>query len=112
LSGNGAMRLTTARYYTPSGTSIQGSGIKPDIVVEQARIETVESKPRRREADLRGALDKGGQNGAPPDDGETGAKEGDEKKPSAADPDQVDFQLARALDLLRGLAFFNSRVIN
>ncbi|MEE8189347.1 MAG: S41 family peptidase, partial [Kiloniellales bacterium] len=42
LSGNGAMRLTTARYYTPSGTSIQGSGIKPDIVVEQARIETVE----------------------------------------------------------------------
>jgi carboxyl-terminal processing protease len=120
LSGNGAMRLTTARYYTPSGTSIQSTGIKPDIVVEQARIETVESKPRRREADLRGALDKGGQNGAPPDDGktgakddgETGAKEGDEKKPSAAAPAQVDFQLARALDLLRGLAFFNSRVIN
>ena len=120
LSGNGAMRLTTARYYTPSGTSIQGTGIKPDIVVEQATIETVESKPRRREADLRGALDKGGQNGPPPDDGETGAKddgetdakEGDEKKPSATTPAKVDFQLARALDLLRGLAFFNGRAIN
>ena len=112
LSGNGAMRLTTARYYTPSGTSIQGTGIKPDIVVEQATIETVESKPRRREADLRGALDKGGQNGPPPDEGATGAKEGDEKKPSAATPAKVDFQLARALDLLRGLAFFNGRAIN
>jgi carboxyl-terminal processing protease len=65
LSGNGAMRLTTARYYTPSGRSIQGTGIDPDIIVEQARIENVETGPQRREADLRGALDNGNGNGAP-----------------------------------------------
>ena len=59
LSGHGAMRLTTARYYTPSGRSIQAVGIEPDIVVEQARIETVKDRPASaREADLRGALAK------------------------------------------------------
>ncbi len=129
LSGNGAMRLTTARYYTPSGRSIQGTGITPDITVEQARIETVETGPRRREADLRGALDDDGGNGAPEPDngGGNGASEPDNgggngasdqndqtnqdevKKPPTT---QQDFQLVRALDLLRGLAFFNERAIN
>jgi carboxyl-terminal processing protease len=117
LSGNGAMRLTTARYYTPSGRSIQGTGIDPDIVVEQARLESVDTGIRRREADLRGALDDGGGNGAP-------AKV-DEKKPEqpaveehgeeeAEKPalERQDYQLSRALDLLRGLAFFNERAIN
>src|SRR5437763_7761337 len=56
LAGHGAMRLTTARYYTPSGRSIQAKGIDPDIVVEAAKIETVAEAQRRREADLRGAL--------------------------------------------------------
>ncbi len=103
LSGNGAMRLTPARYYTPSGRSIQGTGIDPDIIVEQARIEKVESGPRRREADLRGALDNGNGNGAPD------AEENQAAKPATQ---QQDFQLSRALDLLRGLAFFNERAIN
>src|SRR5512134_3357072 len=58
LSGHGAMRLTTARYYTPAGRSIQAKGIEPDIVVEQARIESVKEAEQRREADLRGALDR------------------------------------------------------
>ena len=118
LSGNGAMRLTTARYYTPSGRSIQGTGITPDITVEQARIEKVETGPRRREADLRGALDNGGGNGAPEPDNSGGngtpdqndKKNQDEvKKPPTT---QQDFQLVRALDLLRGLAFFSERAIN
>jgi carboxyl-terminal processing protease len=104
LSGNGAMRLTTARYYTPSGRSIQGTGIDPDIVVEQARIEPVDTGPRRREADLRGALDNGGGNGAPAPE--------EEKKPGKPTTEQQDFQLSRARDLLRGLAFFNERAIN
>ena len=61
LRGSGAMRLTTARYYTPSGRSIQALGVSPDIVVAQppARPETDEETPKRRnrtEADLRGSL--------------------------------------------------------
>ena len=52
-----AMRLTTARYYTPSGRSIQAKGIEPDIIVEPAKIEELEQR-RLRESDLRGALDK------------------------------------------------------
>ena len=120
LSGSGAMRLTTARYYTPSGRSIQGTGIDPDIVVEQARLETVDNAPRRREADLRGALDNGGGNGGPddakktPEDGPEGATE-ENPADATADkpaPKREDYQLSRALDLLRGLAFFNERAIN
>jgi carboxyl-terminal processing protease len=103
LSGNGAMRLTTARYYTPSGSSIQGTGISPDIEVEQARIEAVDAGPRRREADLRGALENDGDNGEPAAEAEA---------PEGAPTAKQDYQLARALDLLRGLAFFNGRVIN
>ena len=56
LSGNGAIRLTTARYYTPAGTSIQAKGITPDIEVHQANVETLDDDPGRREADLRGRL--------------------------------------------------------
>jgi len=102
LSGHGAMRLTTARYYTPSGRSIQAVGIEPDIVVEQARIETVkETGPQRREADLRGALDRQ----APPagEDAEGATPPAD--KEAAA----TDYQLARALDLVRGLSLYTNR---
>src|SRR5271155_5127026 len=56
LPGNGAMRLTTARYYTPSGRSIQAKGIEPDITVEPAKIEKLAVSEGRHEADLRGAL--------------------------------------------------------
>ena len=105
LSGHGAMRLTTARYYTPSGTSIQAKGIAPDIEVEQARIESIDNGRQRREADLRGALANPG--------GEPGGAEGELSGEQAA-PDEppVDYQLQRALDLLRGLALFNERMVN
>lgn len=98
LSGHGAMRLTTARYYTPSGTSIQATGIKPDIEVEQARVEELESSPRRREADLRGALD----NNAPAEAGGQAAGPGETGEP-------IDYQLVRALDLLHGLSLFQAQ---
>ena len=52
LQGHGAIRLTTARYYTPSGTSIQAKGIEPDITVEQVRVERAKNNQRRSEADL------------------------------------------------------------
>jgi carboxyl-terminal processing protease len=97
MRGQGAIRLTTARYYTPSGRSIQAKGIDPDIEVEPASIKPIAQVDQRREADLRGRLEN--------DQGGTGAGEA-----AAAVPhDGEDFQLARALDLLRGLALVNAR---
>jgi carboxyl-terminal processing protease len=98
LPGNGAMRMTTARYYTPSGTSIQAKGITPDIEVEQARLEVVENGRRRSEADLRNHLANGN---AKPKEGasDKAAAEGSEKP-------NVDYQLLRAKDLLKGVSLF------
>lgn len=104
LSGNGAMRLTTARYYTPSGRSIQAKGVDPDIEVKPAKFEEIQSnRPRRSEADLRGALDTDKKDDAAdpekaPTDGEVKADETEEVQ---------DYQLSRALDLIRGLAIMS-----
>ena len=104
LSGNSAMRLTTARYYTPSGVSIQAKGITPDIEVALARIEKLEGGITREE-DLRGALD----NGKKVDDGTTKQNATDKSvKPSKTDQSKIDYQLARALDLIRGVSIFNN----
>jgi len=152
LGGQGAIRLTTARYYTPSGRSIQAKGIDPDIVVEQAKIERLSALERRGEVDLRGHLNN-------PEEAEEGAKrpsgavptppakpdasnekEGEPAKPAgAAKPDAAktdgvkatpakastmpegeeaaeasnvppeDYQLTRALDLLRGVRLLTSK---
>ncbi len=91
VSGHGAIRLTTARYYTPAGTSIQATGIAPDIEVKPATLEVEETSEGRREADLRGRLDNDQENG-----------DADER----ADLAETDYQLARAVDLLRGVALF------
>ncbi|WP_334128366.1 S41 family peptidase [Sneathiella sp.] len=96
LQGNGAMRMTTARYYTPSGTSIQAKGIVPDIEVEQAKLEVLESARRRSEADLRNHL-------------ENGEEEQSTDVPTATTADGeeiVDYQLLRAKDLLKGVSLF------
>jgi carboxyl-terminal processing protease len=119
LSGHGAMRLTTARYYTPSGRSIQAVGIEPDIKVELAKIEAFGTGARRREADLRGALnntDKVKKDEKKKDAVKSDKKEKDKAtdkadkkdKPTAKKPVQ-DYQLSRALDLLRGLALLAKR---
>lgn len=102
LSKHGAMRLTTARYYTPSGRSIQAKGIEPDIVVEQARIEELEAAPGRREADLRGALEGEGE-ASPSEDGGEAETAGED---SAGEDTPIDYQLSRALDLIRGIALY------
>jgi len=96
MPGHGAIRLTTARYYTPSGISIQAKGIEPDIEVALARIEKLEGGPVREE-DLRGALDKSEQQDTEETD-----------KAEDVDPAEIDFQLARALDLLKGLTVFGN----
>ena len=111
LSGHGAIRLTTAHYYPPSGRSIQAKGIDPDIEVEQAKLEPVEPGSRRREADLRGALKNPNK-----------INEEQKKKPNAkpnkksAEDSKTekpfDYQLERALGLIRGISLFNVRVSN
>jgi carboxyl-terminal processing protease len=153
LSNHGAMRLTTARYYTPSGHSIQGKGIEPDIEVAQAKIEPLETPQRRREADLKGALSnpedgKTPENGGAPKDKEKKSPDGakpESKAPAKPEAPQSagpagaapggkapgtqpapatpggetiemggpdDYQLARAVDLLRGLSLMKQRAAN
>ncbi len=110
LAGHGAIRLTTAHYYTPSGRSIQATGITPDIIVEQAKIEPIEVGRQRRERDLRGALR---NPNAPKSDATPEPKTSDDESKSdeKATPPQ-DYQLTRAIDLLRGLALYQTRKVN
>ncbi len=106
LRGDGAMRLTTARYYTPSGRSIQALGVSPDIVVEQPprAPETDEeddaNRFNRSEADLRGSLD----NDSLTEDEIRQIEEDREKAESAAALREEDYQLAYAIDILKGLS--------
>jgi len=99
IPGHGAMRLTTAAYFTPSGRSIQKTGVTPDIVVQQAKIETANAPARVREEDLRNARD--------------GDKVEPDKAAAGDSPqDTTDYQLARAIDLLKGISLYNVRVTN
>lgn len=103
LRGNGAMRLTTSRYYTPSGRSIQALGVSPDIVVEQPRRtnDAEEEDPRlRSEADLRGSLN----NDSLSEDEIRQIEEDRERTEAAAALRDQDYQLAYAIDILKGFA--------
>jgi carboxyl-terminal processing protease len=100
LGSNGALRLTTARYYTPSGRSIQAKGIEPEVVVEEELPEELKKKAddltTKGEANLRGHL-KGEDEEANGADEESGSS-------SYVAPDKdKDTQLLFALDLLRGI---------
>ncbi|MFO7759576.1 MAG: S41 family peptidase [Roseovarius sp.] len=106
LRGNGAMRLTTARYYTPSGRSIQALGVSPDIVVPQPRRseETAEEedeapRPGRSEEDLRGRL----SGDSLSEDEQRQMEEDEAKAEESAKLREEDYQLAYAVDILRGL---------
>ena len=110
LRGDGAMRLTTARYYTPSGRSIQALGISPDIVVNQpvkkpdetgTETAAVEAEAKARtEADLRGVL----SNDSMTEDEKRQYQEEQEKAAEAAKLRDEDYQLAYAVDILKGAA--------
>ena len=105
LRGEGAMRLTTARYYTPSGRSIQALGVSPDIIVEQPprREETEEETPQRgarSEADLRGSLG----NDSLSEDERRQIEADRAKAEAAADLRDEDYQLAYAIDILKGIS--------
>ncbi|MAI83834.1 MAG: peptidase S41 [Rickettsiales bacterium] len=86
---NVAIKLTTAKYYTPLGRSIQQTGIDPDILVEQSEIKSLEQENRRKESDLRGSI----------------KNEQSIKDVSVSDSKQeiTDYQLTRALDLILAL---------
>ncbi|HEY6439124.1 MAG TPA: S41 family peptidase [Acetobacteraceae bacterium] len=121
LPGNGAMRLTTARYYTPSGRSIQGEGIKPDIDVAESREETPRFGPER-EADLNHVLKNEGGTpdtpAAPRTDLPPIAKQIPAKPPEGfpkfdpAKPDDTDFQLQEGLALAKAMAGQNRVIAN
>lgn len=110
LRSDGAMRLTIARYYTPSGRSIQALGVSPDIIVEQPRRRPQEeedaeetTRRTRSEADLRGSLN----NDSLTDDERTQIESEREAALAAAELRDKDYQLAYAIDVLHGLAAIN-----
>jgi carboxyl-terminal processing protease len=133
LNGNGAIKLTTARFQTPSGRAIQGKGLDPDLVVAPVKLERLAQGLNRHEADLRGALKntdpvvpgsnpanpapKPGTpssepNAANPPPGATPAAPPKEATSSVATGDlggSDDEQLTQALDMLRGLALVTAR---
>lgn len=96
LHGDRALKLTTARYYTPNGRSIQAEGIVPDIFSEVSKVELVQGRQGVREADLRGHLDNG--------------KDSSEKAEESSQPLAAsDFTLYEALSVLKGIALAMSR---
>jgi carboxyl-terminal processing protease len=108
LRGDGAMRLTTSRYYTPSGRSIQALGVSPDIIVQQPSVmpgqendqEEETTRPSRSEADLRGSLN----NDSLSEDEIRQIEEEREKVEQTARLRDEDYQLAYAIDILKGLS--------
>ncbi|MDR2098566.1 MAG: S41 family peptidase [Rickettsiales bacterium] len=97
--GETALKITTARYYTPSGRSIQGDGIEPDVEVNRAKIEEVKEDRIFSEATLSKALKN-----------DTGAGGKDSSKPGAEDAkDANDYQLQRAIDMVRGLSVYEDK---
>ena len=113
MKGEGAMRLTTARYYTPSGRSIQALGVMPDIVVKQPLVdpaaetaaEEETAAAQRSEADLRGVL----SNDSMSEDEKKLLEEERARTEEAAKLRDEDYQLAYAVDILRGLAAVASK---
>ena len=93
------IRLTTARYYTPSGESIQGKGIMPDIIIEQGTFESKEFK-RYSEADLKYSLDN--------EDNENKNDENSDTDEETEEKNRLDtdYQLARAVDLIQGIGIY------
>ena len=92
-----ALKLTTAKYYTPLGRSIQKTGIDPDILVEQAELKRLDDDSSRKEADLRGAIDNE-QNITSPS-----MKNKSDKDKNNEEINASDYQLSRAFDLILAL---------
>lgn len=101
LTAGKGIKLTTARYYTPKGRSIQAEGIKPDIVVRPAQVELIDGGDLFHEADLQGHL--GNENSAAQAAGKA------DGKPQERPLVERDFQLAEALNLVKASAWLSGR---
>ena len=100
LGDYGAMRLTTARYYTPSGRSIQATGIEPDIEVKPAKVEVLENAGWNiSEAEFRNALKNENEEKKPANDNKNQNKDNDLEK---------DYQLSRAVDTVKALSIYKA----
>ena len=107
VSNGAALKITTARYFTPSGRSIQASGIEPDILAEEAKLTRSEAGDRLREADLARHLENGDEIAKPKEE----PKKDDKKKDDTGKaPAAEDYQLQEALNLLKGISVFHSQV--
>ncbi len=93
------LKLTTALYYTPKGRSIQAEGIKPDIVLQRAKVTPIEGSAHYKEADLQGHL----SNGNKGDENEVAKKEQDKEKQGIKALLADDYQLSQALNVLKGM---------
>ena len=91
---SGAIRLTIAKYYTPSGDSIQAVGIEPDVVVPRAELNIIDNYFTFRESDYKDALDNETTNG-------------DEEEATSTDILEQDYQLSRAVDAVKTIAVLN-----
>ena len=98
-----ALKLTTAKYYTPLGRSIQKTGIDPDILVEQAELKRLDDDSSRKEADLRGAIDNEQNMTSPP------MKNKSNKEKNNEEINASDYQLSRAFDLILALDLANNK---
>ena len=100
---NVALKLTTAKYYTPLGRSIQKTGIDPDILVEQAELKKLSESesPSRKEADLRGAIDN--------EQSSSNNEKPQGSKKNKTDDSSNDYQLSRAFDLILALDLANNK---
>ena len=103
VSSKGAIRLTTARYFTPSGKSIQAKGIDPDIYVPQSKLEVIENNNSRKEANLRGHLD---EEKSDANTNKSNRKKNEEQKTEVKL--EEDYQLNRAIDLLKSISVYDN----
>jgi carboxyl-terminal processing protease len=106
MGRDAGIRLTTARYYTPSGRSIQALGVTPDVFIEFKRVEVDEKKSKRRswsEADLEGAL----SNDSLSDTEKEMLKKDEERFKETTLRRNKDNQLAHAIDLIEGLSLYS-----
>ncbi|MFT5604480.1 MAG: carboxyl-terminal processing protease [Paracoccaceae bacterium] len=101
LSKERAIKITTARYFTPNGRSIQAQGILPDIVIERARVQTLSKDTEITEADLHGHLSR--------EDGEESNSRSRKKANGEASLAESDNQLFEALNLLKGIYLMGQR---
>lgn len=108
-SNGAAVKLTTARYFTPSGRSIQAEGIEPDVTLARVKLEALGKIESIKEADLSGHLTNGNQQGKQDEGDKTGKQPSNKDGESANDTEMRDYPLHEALNLLKGVSILKSR---